>query len=437
MTENYQATREEIKASQLQHLNELLLFLASHNPFYQEKLKGVKLPLSSLSELSNIPFTIKAELVADQQENSPFGRNHTFTEEEYIRYHQTSGTTGRPLKILDTKESWEWWADCWLAVLRSAGVTSKDRVFLAFSFGPFIGFWSAYEAAKKLGALVITGGGQTSLERLQSIVNNKATVLLSTPSYALHLAEIAKEAGISLRDTAIRKTIHAGEPGASVPAIRDQIQELWGATVYDHAGMTEMGAYGFSCTAQSGLHVNEREFIAEIINPETLEPVASGEKGELILTNLGRYGYPAIRYRTHDLVLKSEEVCECGNPIILLPGGIIGRTDDMKVIRGINIFPPSIEAIIREFKEIQEFRIVFYTIGGMDQVKVEIELTDYNAEGQELFLDILRKRLRERIGLRVDVELKESHTLPRFEMKARRTVDQRGQEQSATGTMGR
>lgn len=423
-----QTTHDSIVQTQLKKLNDLLLFASKQNAFYGEKLAGIDLPLKSLAELSSLPFTTKKELVQDQQDNPPYGKNHSFSPEEYIRYHQTSGTTGKPLKILDTAQSWDWWADCWMQVLKAAGVTKKDKVFLAFHFGPFIGFWSAYEGAKKLGAMVIPGGGQQSLERLQSIVNNQATVLICTPSYALHLDEVAKQNGINLRETAIHTTIHAGEPGASVPAVRSRIEEIWGARCYDHAGMTEMGAYGYSCSAQAGLHVNEAEFIAEVIDPETLQPVASGEKGELILTNLGRFGYPVIRYRTHDLVLKSDQVCACGNPHLLLPGGILGRSDDMVVVRGINIFPPSIETIIREFPEVQEFRIVLYTVGGMDQIKVEIELDEaVQANAVDNLVGTLAVRLRERIGLRIDVELKGNHELPRFEMKARRTVDMRSQ----------
>ena len=421
-------SKEEIKALQLKKLNDLLLFVNQNNAFYSAKYQGIKLPLNSLSELENLPFATKQEFVRDQNENPPLGKNHSYPEENYVRYHQTSGTTGRPLKVLDTAESWEWFADCWVEVFRSAGVTKHDRVFLAFSFGPFIGFWSAYEGAKKIGALVIPGGGQTSLERLQSIINNKATVLVCTPSYALHMEEVAKEAGIDLSQTTIKKTIHAGEPGASVPAVRDKIEQIWGAACYDHSGMTEIGVVSYSCDAKAGLHCNESEFIVEVIDPETLKPVANGEKGELVLTNLGRWGYPAIRYRTHDLVIKNEQVCACGNPNILLPGGIIGRTDDMMIVRGINIFPPSMEAILREFAELVEFRIVLYTVGGMDQVKVEVELSDYSEQNRaqnEQTLDAMRKLLRERLGLRIDVELKESHELPRFEMKARRTVDSR------------
>ena len=421
-----QTIRESIANIQLEKLNELLKFAAQHNFFYQQKLAEINLPLNSLTELSGLPFTTKKELVRDQNDYPQYGKNHSFSQEEYVRYHQTSGTTGKPLKILDTPESWDWWANCWVQVLKAAGVTKKDRVFLAFSFGPFIGFWAAYEGVKKFGAMAIPGGGQNSLERLQSIINNKATVLVCTPSYALHLDEIAKENGINLRETAIHTTIHAGEPGASVPAVRSRIEEIWGAHCYDHSGMTEMGAYGYSCVKQVGLHVNEEEFIAEVIDPEKLQPVGPNEKGELVLTNLGRFGYPVIRYRTHDLVINNPEACSCGNPHLLLPGGILGRSDDMVVVRGVNIFPPSIEAIIRGFPQVQEFRIVFSTVAGMDQIRVEIELDDsLPKEAVEVLLGTLTVRLRERIGLRIDVELKGYHELPRFEMKARRTVDMR------------
>lgn len=241
---------------------------------------------------------------------------------------------------------------------------------------------------------------------------------MCTPSYALHLAEVAKQRNIDIKNSSIKTIITAGEPGGSIPSVRQQIESLWGAKLFDHVGMTEMGAYGYSCSEQNGLHVNEEEFILEVINPETGEPVQEGERGELVLTNLGRLGYPLVRYRTGDMVIYSEKACPCGNPYHFLPGGIIGRADDMVVIRGINIFPQSIEAIVREFKEIDEFRIVYYTQNHMDQIKVQVE-------GEGIDTAQLEKRLRERIGLRIDVEQVSQGTLPRFEMKSRRVVDQR------------
>jgi phenylacetate-CoA ligase len=403
---------------QLLKLNELLVFVSQFNEFYREKLKDIRLPIKTMEDFLQLPFTTKEELAEDQQKFPPFGRNHSYPEASYVRYHQTSGTSGRPLKILDTASSWKWWEDCWLEVLKASGVKKSDRLFLAFSFGPFIGFWAAYEAAKKAGALVIPGGGQSSKERLYSMIENKATVLLCTPSYALHLAEVAEDMGIDLQKTTIKTIITAGEPGGSVASTRQQIEKLWGATLYDHVGMTEMGAYGYSCSEQKGIHVNESQFLVEIIHPETLEPVRPGERGELVLTNFVRFGYPLIRYRTRDMVIHSSEPCPCGNPYKFLPGGIIGRVDDMVVIRGVNIFPSSIEAVLREFDEIKEFRIVYYTREGMDQVKVQIETS---ADIERVLADCLK----ERIGLRIDVEKVALGSLPRFTMKSKRVIDER------------
>ncbi|MES0856320.1 AMP-binding protein [Geobacillus sp. G4] len=410
---------------QLHKINELLIFVTQFNDFYKEKLRGLCLPIRTMDDFRKLPFTTKEELVQDQQLCPPFGRNHCYPETSYVRYHQTSGTSGKPLKILDTEESWNWWRDCWVEVLKSSGVTNRDRLFLAFSFGPFIGFWSAYEAAKKMGTLVIPGGGQSSKERLYSMIENRATVLLCTPSYALHLAEVAEEIGIDLPSTPIRAIITAGEPGGSVPSTREQIETRWGASVYDHAGMTEMGAYGYSCSARNGLHINEAQFLAEIIDPETLQPVKEGERGELVLTNFSRYGYPLIRYRTRDIVLCSSSPCACGNPYRFLPGGIIGRVDDMVVVRGVNIFPSSIEMIVREFAEIKEFRIVYYTEHEMNQVKVQIE-------SEEDVGRRLADRLRERIGIRIDVERVAPGSLPRFSMKAKRIIDERNRPQQVS-----
>ena len=413
----------DLPTYQLQRLNQLLNFSLQNNAFIKDKFKQVRLPLRTKVDLLQLPLTTKQELVDDQLSDPPFGRNHAYPISSYIRYHQTSGTTGRPLKVLDTKESWEWWSKCWQAVLQSSGVTRDDRIFLAFSFGPFIGFWAAYEGGKDLGALVMPGGGQSSTERLHSILENGATVLLCTPSYALHLAEVAEQHNMNIAQSTIRKVITAGEPGGSIPSVRNRIESLWQAKVFDHAGMTEMGAFGYSCSEQKGLHINEAEFIWEIINPETLKPVKEGERGELVLTNLGRYGYPLIRYRTGDLVVYSRERCACGNPYQFLPGGIAGRADDMVVIRGMNVFPRSIEAIVREFDEVKEFRMVLYTENNMDQIKVQIE-TDAS------IMDELASLLRKRIGLRVELEQVETGTLPRFTMKSQRVLDERISQKS-------
>jgi phenylacetate-CoA ligase len=413
------ADRETIARYQLTKLRTGLQRILGSNHFYQHKLAGFgPRTLTSLDALRALPFTTKAELIADQREHPPYGTNLTFPLRDYVQLHQTSGTTGRPLKVPDTTESWDWWADCWTAVFRAAGVGSEDVVFLAFSFGPFIGFWSAYEGAKRVGALVVPGGGQTSVQRLQTMLDTNATVLVCTPTYALHLAQVAQAEGLDIRSSAVRVTLHAGEPGASISSTRGRIEQAWGARAYDHAGMTEMGGYGFTCLGQDHLHVNEAEFIAEILDPVTDEPVAEGERGELVLTNLGRWGWPALRYRTRDLVVRGATECPCGRTFLTLPGGVLGRVDDMLLIRGVNIYPSSIETILRTFPEIDEFRIVVARVDELDEIAVEVECPEELAPRVEL-------ALRQALSLRAPVRAVPYGSLPRFELKARRVVDQR------------
>ena len=414
------ASRSLIEAHQLSRLQMGLARLLPRNRFYEQKLlaDSESITLESLNQLSLLPFTTKQELVADQEAYPPFGSNLTYAPADYIRLHQTSGTTGRPLKILDTHESWYWWADCWTSVYRGAGVSRDDVVFLAFGFGPFIGFWSAYEGSKRLGALTVPGGGMDSLQRLRAIEEVGATVLVCTPSYALRLAEVAREHGMDTRASTVRVTIHAGEPGASIPATRQRIEQAWNARTYDHAGMTEMGAYGFACQVQQGLHVNEGEFIAEILDPFNQQPVQEGETGELILTNLGRWGSPAIRYRTGDLVRHGGYSCECGRTFLALPGGVLGRVDDMLIVRGVNLYPSALANILHRFPEVQEYRIIVTRDGIMDEISLQVECPS-------TFAAPLQEALHIAFNLRVPIEVVELGTLPRFELKAKRVDDRR------------
>ena len=286
----------------IKRFDQMRLVLAEHNRFYADRLK-------SGTPWEEIPFTTKQQIVDDQALHPPFGTNLTFSIENYVRIHQTSGTAGKPILWLDTQESWDWWLRCWSEVYKGAGVRRGDRVYVAFSFGPFIGFWAAFEAAQRMGVMSISGGGQSTEQRLHSIFQREATVLVCTPTYALRLADVARQQGIDIRRSYIRITLHAGEPGASIPETRKRIQEAFDAKTFDHVGMTEMGAYGYECEVQSGLHINEDEFIAEMIDPSTLRPVEDGEKGELVLTNLGRIGMPLIRYRSGDLGVISRKPC--------------------------------------------------------------------------------------------------------------------------------
>lgn len=414
--------RAPLEAEPFRRLREMLGVVLASNEFYRRKLAGVKPEkITAPEELRSLPFTTKSELVQDQQRHAPFGSNLTFPAERYIRIHQTSGTTGKPLYWLDTEESWEWWAECWKAIYQAAGVHAADRVYFAFSFGPFIGFWTGWEGARKVGALAISGAGQSTEQRLKAILDYGATVLVCTPTYALHMAAEAKKRGIDIgRGSAVRVTIHAGEPGASLPSTKRLIEESWGAKCYDHAGATEVGAFAFQCQWQpTSLHINEREFVAEVIDPATGGPVGDGERGELLMTNLGRIGSPVIRYRTGDLVRPSRKPCACGSPYLQLEGGILGRVDDMVIVRGVNVFPSAVENVLREFPEIEEFRVEILQQAALKEMKIIIEPAASFASSVDLGERVAR-RVRERIGLRPLIELAAPQTLPRFELKARR-----------------
>ena len=415
--------REALVQIQLKKFQMMLSPVLKANPFYQWKLGdvGVHQPedVQTLNDYRQLPFTTKAELSTNQAAHPPYGTNLTFPRERYIRIHQTSGTTGDPLRWLDTEESWNWWARCWGAVYNGAGVTAGDRIFFAFSFGPFIGFWSAHEGARHIGALSIPGGGMTSLQRVRAIRFNDISVLISTPTYALRLAEVAEVEGVDIANSNVRNTIHAGEPGASLPSTKHRIESAWGARCYDHAGATEVGAWGFECQAQSGVHLNEGEFICEVINPDTGE---QANEGELVITNLGRIGMPVIRYRTGDYVKLKTDLCGCERTFWRLEGGVIGRTDDVLIIRGVNVYPSAIENIVHRFPEVGEFAVDVYRRGALDEMEIRLEV---NSAEPNMIAVAVSKAVREALGLRIDVKPVSHETLPRFDLKARRFTDHR------------
>ena len=410
---------EELRKHQWARFAALTEVAVPANRFITDQWKRVGLErgrdLQGWDDFRRLPLTNKKELVEDQAAHPPFGTNLSYPLDRYVRVHQTSGTTGTPLRWLDTQESWDWWARCWGFVLRAAGLGPDDRVFFPFSFGLFVGFWAGFEGARALGALAIPGGGQDSAQRLAVMATLGATAVCCTPSYALHLAEVARERSISLRDLGVRTTVHAGEPGAGIPSVRARIEEAWGARAFDHAGMTEMGAYGFECSAQAGLHVNEAEFIAEVIDPMTGAPA---DEGELILTNLGRLGSPLLRYRTGDRVRVARTPCSCGRTFLRLEGGILGRVDDMLIVRGVNVFPSALEGIVRRFPAVDEFVIEVYRRGQLDEVRLLIEIAGHAAP----VLAAVQEAVRVDLGIRIEAVAVPERSLPRYELKARRLV---------------
>jgi phenylacetate-CoA ligase len=421
--------RADIAASQLEQLRSLLAELFPANRFYTRKLQdaAVTFDVASLEDFSRrFPYTTKRELVEDQQAHPPYGTNLTYPLERYTRLHQTSGTTGAPLRWLDTPESWEALVECWGQVMRAAEVTAHDRILFTFSFGPFLGFWLAFEAGARLGALCLPAGGLSSEARLRMLLDNEATVLCCTPTYALRLAEVAMSEKLDLRRSHLRRIIVAGEPGGSIPSIRQRIESQWpGARVFDHHGLTETGPVTYECPARPGvLHVMEDAYLPEIIEPMSGRAVATGERGELVLTTLARVGSPLLRYRTGDFVqgeARGDEPCACGRHELALHGGILGRVDDMVIVRGVNVYPSAVDAVLRAHPEVVEYRVHLRENQALNDLCISIEPAPSCDDPQSLARRI-EKDFDTALSLRVTVTPVPAGTLPRFEMKARRWI---------------
>ncbi len=415
-------SREQLGQQQAERLRKLVAAVIPVNPFWTKKFADAGCraeQLQTLADLANFPTTQKRELVEDQLAAPPYGTNLSEPVSRFNRLHQTSGTTSAPLRWLDTPASWDWVSSCWRHIFEITRTTADDVIAFPFSFGPFLGFWAAFDAASRMGALCLPAGGLTSQARLQMIRDNRATVICCTPTYALRLAEVAEEEQIDLASSAVRSIIVAGEPGGSVPALRSAIVKAWGARVFDHWGMTEVGPLAVECPENlDGLHVLETECIAEILDPASRQPVPAGCQGELVITNLGRTGSPLFRYRTGDLVVADTNPCPCGRHLLRLKGGILGRLDDMVTIRGNNVFPSSIEGILREFSEIAEYRIDVETQRAMQHIKITIE--PQTGTPVEPLVEKVGHTIRDRLHFQAEVVAAAPGALPRFEMKSRR-----------------
>jgi phenylacetate-CoA ligase len=408
-------SRAEIESAQLESLRALLSTILPANQFYRQKL-GDDFCVDSLDDFSaRTSFTLKSELVADQQAHPPYGSNLSFDLTAYTRFNQTSGTSGAPMRWLDTNESWSALLDCWNEVFSAANVRLEERIFFAFSFGPFLGFWTAFESATRRGNLCIPGGGLSTEGRLRAIWDNAASVVCCTPTYAIRLGEAAQANG--LHGSPVRTIIVAGEPGGSIPGVRARIESLWpGARVFDHHGMTEIGPVTYECPERPGtLHVIESSYFAEVIDAEGAR-VAESKTGELVLTNLKRAGMPLLRYRTGDLVKAEKGRCVCGRYELSLEGGILGRVDDMVIVRGVNIFPGAVEQVVRNFDEVIEYCVEVDTRGALPELRLQIEALSPRVAVS------LEEALRAAFALRIPVETVPDNTLPRFEMKAKRWV---------------
>ncbi len=412
--------REALAQDRLNNLRGLLGVVLEGNPFQQAKLAGSGLDadLERVEDFTaGCPFTTKDELARDRLENPPYGTNFSYPPESYLRFNQTSGTHGEPMAWLDVAEDWDWMLGNWDRVLEAAEVFPGGRCYFAFSFGPFLGFWTAFEAAAKRGCHCIPGGGFSSEQRLGTILDHKLEYLFCTPTYALRLVEVAREGDIDLAASSLKKIIVAGEPGGSAAGVRESIREKWGGVqVFDHYGMTEVGPVAYETPGgEGGLRIILESYLAEVVHPGGNEAVEDGLEGELVLTTLGRAGCPVLRYRTGDLVCPRWGEDAQGQPTLDLVGGILGRVDDMVVVRGVNLHPSSVDAIVRRFGEVAEYQVSIDESSAMTELSMKVEASVEVAGAVE-------KALTEAFSLRIPVQVAEIGSLPRFEMKARRWI---------------
>lgn len=422
------ADPENLDRSALTHLQEerlgRLLEVLPRSGFYADRLTRNAIDLASIrtrADLALLPFTTKKDLLAELEAHPPLGRFWTEPATCYRRQHQTSGTSGEPLRWLDTEETWNALLQSWFAFFRIIGLKPSDRAFFPFSFGPFLGFWTGFEAANRFGCLTLPGGGMSTITRLRYLLENQATVVFCTPTYALRMAEVATQEGIQLKKSAVHSLIVAGEPGGNIPGTRQRIESAWNCRVHDHSGMTEIGPLSIECPVQPGaLHPLESDYIVEIIDPKTLQAVSPGMEGELVVTTLHRLAGPLVRYRTGDLVCQGTEPCGCGRALIRLEGGIRGRADDMIVLRGNNFHPSSLQTIVHRFAQVAEYRVEIDRTGTLPVLRIEVE--PHTAEAEAGLADQVMQAVRDELLFRAEVRTVAPGTLPRFDLKAQRIV---------------
>lgn len=412
---------------QLLLLEKLINQIYPYNDFYLNRIKqsgliedGKKFAFFS----KYISLTNKHEIALNQSSYPPYGTNLTYPLEAYSRLHQTSGTTNNLLRWLDTPESWRCMLDNWTRIYNAAKITNEDRLYFAFSFGPFLGFWTAFDAANRLGYFSISGGGKNTQLRVIDIINNQISILLCTPTYALRLAEVAQELNINLAQSCVRLLILAGETGASNPNVKDRISREWNnANIIDHYGMTEIGPVSYQCPVnETRQHIMESSYFIEIIDPIKKTPLEFGETGELVITTLRRFGSPLIRYCTGDIIKTHPRItCDCGSSDLFFEGGVLSRVDDMVIVRGVNVYPSSIDDIIHEIEDVSDYRAHIITSNTLTQINIDIELKSETIDNTTV-INKLRLALGTRYPLKFNLSLLKPGTLERGEFKTKKWV---------------
>ncbi|MGZ3589444.1 MAG: phenylacetate--CoA ligase family protein [Thermodesulfobacteriota bacterium] len=419
--------RERLQQIELKRFRELLRWAKDNSPFYGRKLRGIEPEdIRTMEDVAKVPVTEKDELRAAQEGKEPYlyGDLLAVAPDRLSIFHQTSGTTGKPVYIPDTYESWQWVVEVWCYILYAAGFRSTDRVFLPFVYNVYIAFWQGHYAAEKLGCEVVPGGGLETKARIQKMKEVQATALMNTPTYGLHMAEVAKEMGLDpKRDLNIKRMISAGEPLPEPTRLR--LEELWGAEVYDHIGGTEPGGWGGMCSEKKGMHVIEPHYLFEMVDLETMSrPIPPGTKGVAVITPLCRKCIPLIRFNLKDVMMVMDEPCSCGRTSIRV-NQVGGRVDDLRKIRGVFFTPAVVEEVIRgKFPEVVEFETHLTQEEVMPVLTLRIEFDPSIGEGQWKELRArMREQLKIRSNLTFEIEVVKPGGLPRYTLKSSRFKD--------------
>jgi len=421
-------SRQDIENLQTELLRENIDYAFSNVKFYKEKFSKIginKSSINSIEDIQKLPFTTKE----DFRDNYPFGL-FAVPMKNIVRIHASSGTTGKPTVVGYTKKDIDTWSDLVARVARSASVTDEDIVHIAFGYGLFTGGFGLHYGLEKLGAAIVPASSGNTKRQIMLIKDYGATVLVCTPSYAMHIAEVAKELGINPKeDLCLRVGMFGAEPWSE--GLRKKLEEALGIKAYDNYGLSEAMGPGVAgeCETQNGMHIYEDNFIAEIIDPDTGRPVKDGEYGELVITTLTKEALPLFRYRTRDITRLNKEKCACGS-IFARMDKPIGRTDDMMIIRGVNIFPSQIEEVLFGIDGISpHYQIVINRVGALDDAVILVEANEHlffdDMKHQRMLVDKINAELKSALGIEIKVKIVEPSSIERSIGKAKRIIDNR------------
>ncbi len=426
--------RERMEMLQLKKFRRIMRWAYEHSRFHRSLYEAAAIKpddIQTFEDVRRVPKVEKSMMLPIQRKDPfPYGDALCVPLEEVTEFRQTSGTTGQPVYQPDTWQDWEWWSECWATLLWAQGYRPRDRVFVPFGYNVFVAYWAGHYACEKIGCETVPGGVLDTKARILKMQELKATAMMATPTYVLGMADTAvNKLGLNPAvELDIRRITCAGEPGALIPATKKRMEQAWNAKVFDHAGATEIGAWSFECESQPGaLHVNEGMFLAEIEDLDTGEIITErGRRGKLIITALDRIAQPCIRFDSKDIIEWSDEQCDCGRTFRLIPGGVVGRSDDITKVKGVLLAPSAIEDVVRSIAGFgDEYEVVVEKRGDIDHILLKVELTEDAASRPDEMKAKLQTELRVKTNLGYEIELHPFGSLPRYEVKAKRFKDLR------------